>query len=141
MAIAILAIVVIAIASTITISAVVSGVHRDQASAQAYARDYAEQIEAYVASGTAASQHYVNCASAGTYSTSTVGYTVAPGFNATASAALSWNGSAWVACSADPGFQKVTVTVTGPQTGSRQATESLDVILRNPCRSTDGACT
>lgn len=140
-AIGILGIVVVAIASTITISAVVSGVHRNEASAQAYVRDYAEQIEAYIASGTSASPHYVACAGVGAYSPGNVGYTVPSGFSAAVSAASAWNGTAWIACGTDPGFQKVTVTVTSSDIGSRQANESLDVILRKPCRDTDGTCT
>ena len=140
MAIGILAIVVVAIASTITISAVVSGVHRDQASAQAYARDYAEQIEAYVASGSGGTQRYVACAGAGAYSPGTVGYTVPGGFTASVSAASVWNGSAWVACGTDSGVQKVTVSVVSPQIGARQANETIDVVLRKPCRDTDNVC-
>ena len=140
LAIGMLGIIVVAIASTMVISIVVSGVHRNQASAQAYARDYAEQIEAYIASGTSGSQHYVNCATAGAYGPGVVGYTEVNGFTATASAALTWNGTTWGACNTDPGYQKVTVTVQSPDIGAKRAIESLDVILRNPCRASDGTC-
>jgi type II secretory pathway pseudopilin PulG len=141
MALGILGIAVVAIASTMVISTVTSAKHRNEASAQTYARDYAEQIEAYVASGSSGSSHYIACAGANAYSPSTVNYTVPTGFTATASAASAWNGSIWGGCSSDPGFQKVTVTVKSNDTGATIATESVDVVLRNPCRSTDGTCT
>jgi type II secretory pathway pseudopilin PulG len=140
MALGILGIAIVAIASTMAISTAVSANHRNEASAQTYARDYAEQIEAYVASGTSGSPHYVACAGANAYSPGTVGYTVPTGFTATVTAASAWNGSNWGACSTDPGFQKVSVTVASADTGVAAATESVDVVLRNPCRDTDGTC-
>jgi type II secretory pathway pseudopilin PulG len=141
MAIGILGIAVVAIASAIAVSTIVSAKHRNQASAQTYVRDYAEQIEAYVASGTAASTHYIACAGANAYSPGTVGYAVPAGFTATVSAASAWNGSVWGGCTTDPGFQRVKVTVSSLDTGATVASESIDVVLRNPCRATDGACT
>ena len=140
MALGILGIAVIAIASTMAVSTAVSARHRSEASAQTYARDYAEQIEAYVASGTSGSQHYINCAAANAYSPATVGYTVPSGFTATVTAASAWNGSAWGACGTDPGFQKVSVTIASTNTDVAGASESVDVVLRNPCRDTDGTC-
>jgi type II secretory pathway pseudopilin PulG len=130
-AIAIMGIAVVAIVSGIATSILMSDVHRKQATAGAYVRDYAEKVESYVA-GTG----YTPCASASTYTPSTVGFAVpSGGYSATASAAQSWNGSAWVACSADNGYQKVMLTVSN---GGR-ASESLNVILRRPCRVSDWA--
>lgn len=140
MALGILGIAVVAIASTMTISTAVSAKHRSQASAQTYARDYAEQIEAYVASGTSGSAHYISCAGANAYSPATVGYAVPTGFTANTSAATAWNGSAWAACVTDPGFQRVTVTVSSTNVDVASATELVDVVLRNPCRDSDSSC-
>jgi type II secretory pathway pseudopilin PulG len=131
-AIAIMGIAVVAIVGGIGTSILMSDVHRKQATAGAYVRDYAEKVESYIA-GTG----YTSCAPASTYAPSTVGFTLpSGGYGAAASAALSWTGSAWVACSADNGYQKVTLTIS---TSDGRASESLNVILRRPCRVSDWA--
>jgi type II secretory pathway pseudopilin PulG len=131
-AIVILGIAVLAIIGSVVDGIMVADIHRKQTTAGTAVRGYAEAIENYVGvSG------YVPCASASSYAPSVVGFTVPTGFTASAAAALSWNGSAWVSCTSDNGFQKVTVRVAS--TDSR-ATETLDVVLRNPCRPTDAVC-
>lgn len=131
-AITILGIAVSAIIGGVVDSILVTDIHRKQTTAGLFARDYAEAIENNVdGSG------YVACAAAGAYSPATVGFTVPAGFTATVGAALSWNGSTWVNCTSDTGAQKVTVQVASTDT---RAVESIDVVLRKPCRPTDGAC-
>ena len=50
-----------------------------------------------------------------------------------------WNGSAFVStCSADAGVQKLSLLVTSTD---NRAKESLNVIIRMPCRAADKACT
>ena len=126
-AVSILGIAAVAIAGTMTISVKVSDYHRKESDAGAAARNYAEAIERYVA---AAAPNYMNCAAANAYSPSAVGFTVAGGYSASQSAAQTWNGSSWVACTTDPGVQQVTVTVAS---ADGRATENLTVILRRPC--------
>jgi type II secretory pathway pseudopilin PulG len=131
-AVAIMGIAMVSIVSGIGTSILMSDVHRKQATAGAYVRDYAEKVETYVAGAG-----YTPCAPASTYTPSTVGFALpSGGYSAAASAALSWNGSAWVACSADNGYQKVTLIISN---NDGRASESLDVVLRRPCRTSDWA--
>jgi type II secretory pathway pseudopilin PulG len=137
-AIAIMGIAVVAIVSGIATSVLMSDVHRKESKAGFNVRDYAEAVENFVASP---SSGYTPCAPASpalsSYSPSRVGFTVPPNYGATASAAMSWNGTTWVACSADNGFQKVTLTLSS---NDGRAREFLNVILRKPCRSSDSLC-
>lgn len=135
-AVVIMGLAVVAIMAGITTSVLMSDIHRKQATAGAAVHTYSEAIENYVA-GTG----YTACAGAsddltGPYRPSAVGFTVPSGYSVTVSAATSWTGSGWAACSSDTGYQKVTVRVLG---GTR-ATEKIDVILRKPCRTSDGLC-
>jgi type II secretory pathway pseudopilin PulG len=126
-AIAILGISVIAIASGIAVSIVATDTQRKQATASVIARNYAESIETYVADG-----NYAPCqhpGAADNYEPATVGLSVPKPYTATLSAATSWNGSRWITCSLpDSGVQKVTVTISS----DGRATESLNIVLRKP---------
>jgi prepilin-type N-terminal cleavage/methylation domain-containing protein len=129
-AIAILGISLVAIATGISVSIIATDTQRKQATASLIARGYAESIETYVANG-----HYAACQNPGAaapnnYQPGTVGFSVPSGFTAAPSAATSWNASssAWSTCSPDTGVQKITVTVSS----DGRATEILDIILRKP---------
>jgi type II secretory pathway pseudopilin PulG len=135
-AVVIMGLAVVAIMAGITSSVLMSDIHRKQATAGAAVHTYSEAIENHVA-GTG----YTGCAGAsddlsGPYRPSTVGFTVPTGYSVSVSAAMSWTGSGWVACTSDSGYQKVTVRVMG---GTRAA-EKIDLILRMPCRTSDGVC-
>jgi prepilin-type N-terminal cleavage/methylation domain-containing protein len=138
-AITIMGVALVAIMAGVTTSILMSDIHRKQATAGAAVHTYAEVIENYVARSAAG---YHTCASTLDYAPATVGFAVPTGFGVTASAAKAWNGTNWVPCTTDNdnGLQKVTL---GVASSDSRATETLDVILRRPCRpapSTDGPC-
>lgn len=112
-AIAILGVAVVAIASGIAVSVVVSGTHRDQANAGAYLHNYAEQVSA----------DYTGCGA------SLPSLTAKTGFQAPSLSVKYWTGTAFgpSTCSTDPGVQQVTITVTSVD---GRVTESLIVIVR-----------
>jgi type II secretory pathway pseudopilin PulG len=135
-AVVIMGLAVVAIMAGISTSVLMSDIHRKQATAGAAVHTYSEAIENYVAGGG-----YTNCATAssggsGPYGTTAVNFAAPAGYSVTVGAAMSWTGSGWGACTSDSGYQKVTVRVVG---GSR-AGERIDLILRKPCRTSDGIC-
>src|SRR5665647_1728628 len=88
-AVAIMGIVVVAIVGGIATSIMMSDIHRKQATAGAYVRNYAETVVAYVAAGTPAS----NANFAGSppdYSPSTVVFTAPAGFVASVTSVQCW---------------------------------------------------
>ena len=126
MAIAIMGIVAVSLVGGVTTSIIISGIHRNQGTAGAAVRSYAESIVKYVSAGS-----YVDCATTSSYVPATVGYTVPTGFTVPAYTIQYWTGSAWGACqSPDSGIQQVTLTV---RSSDQRATESLAVVLRKPC--------
>ena len=127
-AVAIMGIAVVAIVSGLGTSILMSDVHRKQATAATYVRDYAEAIENAVAGGG-----YSAC-----NATSYAG-TAVPGFDATryqksivTGSARYWNGTSWQStCPAvDAGLQQLTLKVNSID---NRAAETLAVVLRNPC--------
>lgn len=124
----------VAITESMLVSTKLSDVQRKEANAASDVRDYAEAIQNYVA-GT--SSHYQSCAAANFYAPGVVGYTVPSGYTASQSAALTWNNTSWGACSTDPGFQRVTISISSADS---RASEKLDVVLRRPCRQSDALC-
>jgi type II secretory pathway pseudopilin PulG len=135
-AVVIMGLAVVAIMAGITTSVLMSDIHRKQATAGAAVHTYSEAIENYVSAGG-----YTGCAAAsngstGPYGTTAVSFAVPTGYSVTVSGAMSWSGSDWVPCTSDSGYQKVTVRIAA---GTR-ATEKIDLILRRPCRMSDGLC-
>lgn len=163
--IAIMGVIIVPVMGGLATGVLASGIQREQATAGVYARDYAEAIENSV-SGTG----YAPCApaaipnilttppspSTAPYALATVGLTAPPGFVAlgafTTTAALTWiplvvngipvllNGLpvwSWAPCTTDNGNQQVTVKVVSDD---GRAFDTLNVILRSPCRSTDPGC-
>jgi type II secretory pathway pseudopilin PulG len=129
-ALAIMSIAVVAVVGGLLASIAASDIHRKQSTAGAAVRDYAENVEKYVA-GTG----YTACASPSAYAAGTVGYSGVPtGFAATAVAVRYWTGTAWIsgACTGptDLGLQELTIQVNSSDT---RASERLVLVLRKPC--------
>jgi type II secretory pathway pseudopilin PulG len=130
-AVAIMGIAVVAIVGGLGTSILMSDIHRKQASAGAYVRDYAEAIDNAVAAGG-----YVAC-NAASYAGTAI-----PGFDATkyqksivAGSARYWNGTGWqAACPAiDTGLQQLTLQVKSIDSIGSRATETLVIVVRKPC--------
>jgi Tfp pilus assembly protein PilV len=106
-----------------------STLHRDQATAGADVRDFAEAIEAAVAASPTA---YVACADPTTY---TGIYAVTdPRYTARILAVKYWSGAAFVdTCTpaSDGGVQQVLLNVSTPD---GLTDETLAVVIRRPCR-------
>ncbi len=114
-ALGILGVAVVAIASGIAVSVVASRSHRDQANAGSYLHNYAEQVAA----------SYTGCgASAPALATQT-------GFQAPSLSIKYWTGAAFgsATCTTDPGLQQVTISLTSSDT---RVSQSLIVIVRKP---------
>jgi prepilin-type N-terminal cleavage/methylation domain-containing protein len=133
---------VVALVGGIATSIRMSDIHRKQAAAGAYVRAFAEAIEAYV---TASPSGYTPCAGKATYAPAYTALNGNPTYSAKITDVTYWDGSSAfgkpVPCN-DTGVQKVSLTVTADDT----VTETLDVIIRKPCRSTtdfplDAPCT
>lgn len=127
--IVIMGIAVAAIIGGLMTSIQLSDVHRKQASAGAYARDFAEAV-AQSTAGTG----YTACAAAGAaspYKAAAVGYTPPSGFTASVTSVKYWSSTGWVTtpCS-DSGLQQVTVQV---QSADARATETSVLVVRKPC--------
>jgi type II secretory pathway pseudopilin PulG len=102
--------------------------HRQDATAEAVLRSYAERLE------DPTDVPYVDCATAGTY-VSPTGFTLpaAPGWTASVTSALIWQGDTpptfTSTCAADKGLQQLTLRVTSPA-GDHQATETIVIVKR-----------
>lgn len=125
-AISILGVCVVAIAAGFAMSVRISAIHREQASAGAYARDYAEFLDTAVAGGG-----YQPCATTATYPAYSTPDTSQAGFTASIVKVSYWTTSGWAAggctVSNDLGLQQVTLQVASPKTS-----EQLVVVLRKP---------
>lgn len=128
-ALAILGIAVVAVVGGLSAAVMLTDVHRKQAAAGVAVRDYAEAMEAAVATG-----HYTACAVP-----TPVTFTPPTGYTSSVVDFRWWNGAAWQAtpCTSDTGLQRVTVEV---KSTDQRAVERLDVVLRKPCRLTDSLC-
>jgi type II secretory pathway pseudopilin PulG len=136
-AIVILGIAVVAVVGSLVTGVLVSDVHRKQTTAGATLRNYAESVESSVAAATSA---YTSCAAPAAYATPS-GFTAPAGYTASVTAVRYWNGvptlSFSTSCaSPDSGVQKVSLRVSS---NDGRATETLDIVIRKPCRTTDPA--
>jgi hypothetical protein len=131
-AIAIMSTAVVAMLAGLATAVVVSDTHRKQASAGAQVRTFAEAVEKAVNNAPSA---YVDCATTASYGSV---YTAEAGYTAQIVAVRYWNGSSFsTACGTDPGVQRVTVQVAS---NDNRASETIDVIIRKPCRASDPSC-
>jgi type II secretory pathway pseudopilin PulG len=142
-AVTIMGITVVAIVGGLGTAIHVSDIHRKQASAGAYVRDYAEAIENAVATGG-----YVACATTADYlAYGPPGFLLDPAdpsrlvdtgatYRAHVVSVEYWTGSSWpnppTGCSTDTGLQRVTVEV---HSTDDRAQEELVVFLRKPCKA------
>lgn len=129
----ILAVAVVALVGGIATSIRMSDIHRKQAQAGVYVRAFGEAIETYVSGG--AVSNYTACAGTGAYSAA---YPAHPdggsAYVATITDVRYWNGSGFgTGCTTDKGVQEVSLKVS---TSDNRVAETLDVIIRKPCRST-----
>jgi type II secretory pathway pseudopilin PulG len=125
---AIMSIAVVAVIGGLVSSILVSDIHRKQSTAGAAVRDYAENVEKYVA-GTG----YTACASSSSYAPGAVGFSAPSGYTASAVTVRYWSGTAWGSSCTGPtdlGLQQLTVQVASADT---RATEQLVLVLRRPC--------
>jgi prepilin-type N-terminal cleavage/methylation domain-containing protein len=133
-ALAIMATAVVALVGGIGTSVRASDIHRKQAKSQAYLRAFAENLEASMANYPTG---YVECA---TGSTPAATYqalkpATATGYTAEVTGVALWNRTTllYTACPAtgDAGVQRVSLRVS---TSDGRASETLDIVLRKPCR-------
>jgi type II secretory pathway pseudopilin PulG len=131
MAVAIMGIAVVAVVGGIATSILMSDIHRKQATAGAYVRNYAEAVVAYVAAGTPAAN--ANFASPSPdYSASAVGFTApAGGFVASVTSVRCWQDGSqlFASCTAASAVQQVTLNIASSDS---RASEALLVIVRKP---------
>jgi Tfp pilus assembly protein PilV len=126
-AVMILSTAVVALVGAIALTVRVSDIHRKQATAGASVRAFAEALATKVAA-TPTGYHDATCATPANY---TGMYTAPTGFTATVTAVKFWSGSAFVATCPDNGVQLVSLSVAS---NDGRASETLDVVLRKPCR-------
>ena len=134
LAVTILSIAVVAVIGALATAVRISDVHRKQATAGAAVRAFAEALQTRVSTGG-----YVDdtCATEASYD----GYYDAPaGFVADVLAVKFWSPatSTFVTSCPDSGIQLVTIEVASDP--GRSVVETLDVVLRKPCRTGDAAC-
>jgi type II secretory pathway pseudopilin PulG len=131
-AVSIMGVAFVAILGGIGTSILMSDIHRKQATAGAYVRDYAEAIQNTVAAGG-----YVPCATTATYA-APAGFAVPSGFAASVLSVQQWSGAAWQAsCTSDSGLQQLKLQVASADS---RAAEQVVLVLRKPCRLTDAPC-
>lgn len=119
-AVAIMGIVLVAFAGGLIAVTLISDIHRKQASAGAYVRDYAEAIEAWVAGG-----NYPACSNTAAYDVVAVPSFPASGYTKRVSAASCPN-----AYGAGSLLQQLTLEVAATD---GRATERLVIVIRKPC--------
>jgi subtilisin family serine protease len=126
MAVAIMGIVVVAIVGGIATSIMMSDIHRKQATAGAYVRNYAETVVAYVAAGS------FDTSASPDYSPSKVGFAApAGGFVASVTSVQCWVDASkqFSSCTTGSSVQQVTLNIASSDS---RASETLLVIVRKP---------
>ena len=127
---------VVAIVAALATGIMVSDIHRKQATAGAAVRAFAETLERQVAAPSGPNPTgYVDCATNASYAGS---YTAPTGYTATVVAVKFWTGTAFAPAAGpctspavDTGVQLVSLKV---DSADGRASETLDVVLRKPCR-------
>lgn len=123
-AVAIMGIAVVAIVSGIAMTIVMSDIHRKQATAGAYVRNYASALDKFVAAGG------FDASASPDYLPTSVGFAGLPaGYTATPTSVKCWNdtGKGFVGCGASCTAQQVTLNVASADS---RASESLVVWVR-----------
>jgi Tfp pilus assembly protein PilE len=124
-AVAIMGIVVVAIVGGIATSIMMSDIHRKQATAGAYVRNYAEAVVAYVAAGS------FDASASPDYSPSKVVFAAPAGFVASLTSVRCWVDASnqFSSCTTGSSVQQVTLNVASSDS---RASETLLVIVRKP---------
>jgi hypothetical protein len=136
-AIAVMSTAVVTIIGATATAIRLSGIHREQAKAGAYLREFAEAIEASVANSPTG---YRPCNSSGLTATYTGYYTNPPSapYQPDITAIRAWDGTGFTiapgASCSDPGVQRVSLRVRNT---TDNVSETLDIVIRRPCRPTD----
>ena len=138
-AVVILSTAVIALMGGLATGIRVSDIHRKQANAGSYVRAFAEAVESKVAES---STGYTACTGATTPAALYEATFANPaGYERHVTGVAYWNSatSTFVPCPAagDTGVQRVSLQV---RSADGRASETLDVVIRKPCRAGDG-CT
>ena len=128
-AVAIMGIVVVAIVGGIATSIMMSDIHRKQATAGAYVRNYAEAVVAYVA--VPGNFNATTSPIALQTAVAAAGFAAPTGFTPAVVLVQCWNdtGQVFGGCAAGNTVQQVTLTVASSDT---RASESLVVVVRKP---------
>jgi type II secretory pathway pseudopilin PulG len=125
LAMAIMGIAVVAIVAGIATSILMSDIHRKQATAGAYVRNYAESVESYIAAG------FFDATASPNYGSSTVGFTAPNGFSASVTSLRCWNDgiNQFSSCPASGAVQLVTLNIAS---WDSRVSETLTLIVRKP---------
>jgi Tfp pilus assembly protein PilV len=124
---------VVAVVGGLGTAIMMTDVHRKQAAVAAHLNAFAATIESVVA---ASPTQYVECATETSYPS----YDPGAGYDAEITPpVLYWNGSSFGASCAtgDTGVQRVRLRVWSTD---GRADQTLDLIIRKPCRPTEAAC-
>jgi type II secretory pathway pseudopilin PulG len=151
-AVAIMGVAMVAVLGAVVTAVVMSDTHRKQATAGAYARDYAEAIQTRMAKNVPGNGAYTPCTqiTSATYQVPEADLDIPDGFTAsivsdplTEYGMKYWTGSTWKPVSdctlpaSDTGLQRITVQVGSDD---NRAVEHLVVVLRKPCRVDQTPC-
>jgi hypothetical protein len=128
----VLALVSITVGQAMWLGVKTSDIHRKQSVAGSLVRDYAEHIETGIAGKTfPGGLGYVKCPSVSTSTyASPAGFTAPSGYTASIA-------SVSACASPDAGVQTLKLQV---RSNDNRATESLTLVVRNPCAPSDSAC-
>jgi Tfp pilus assembly protein PilV len=125
---------VVAVVGGLGTAIMMTDIHRKQATATAYLRELAANVDGAVVSGTPG---YKACPAKSWY---VAPYSPAPGYDAQITDVGYWNGTSFVvvvpSCNPanDLGVQRVSLSVT---TTDGRVNERIDIVIRKPCRPTD----
>jgi type II secretory pathway pseudopilin PulG len=136
-AIMIMSVALVALIGGLAVSILMSDIHRKESTAGVAVRDYGEAIANYVAD-SGSTDHYVACAIPSKYTPALVSFAVPSGYSAGTTAVMYWNGSTFSGtCTTDSGVQRLALQVSS---SDNRAAESLNVVIRKPCRLADSLC-
>ena len=123
---------VVAVVGGLGTAIMMTDVHRKQAAVAAHVKIFAANLESAIA---ATPTQYVDCATPDSYPD----YTPGAPYDADVTQVLYWNGSSFGASCAggDTGVQRVRLRVWSTD---GRADQTVDLIIRRPCRPTEAAC-
>ena len=143
--VAIMGTAVVALLAGLATAIRISDIHRKQAAAGAQVRTFAEAVERAV---NRTPSSYVDCATPAAYESA---FTADPGYARDVVSVRYWRlatptiPGAWVtSCGTDSGVQRVTLEVRSTEgtadPDDDRAVETIELIIRKPCRAGDPPC-